>query len=84
VPTAFEIWMHVPNMAKKTYSYVLGITNVKQGGRSWPQVGRARGMSLREWASSAVLRQREDWIRFSYSNEDTKDEERRAGSWTDD
>ena len=25
------------------------------------------------------LRQREEWIRFSYSNEDTKDEERRKG-----
>jgi hypothetical protein len=32
-----------------------------------------------------LLRQREEWIRFSYSNEDTKDEERgRAGSSTDD
>src|SRR5436305_2398950 len=32
-----------------------------------------------------VLRQGEEWIRFSYSNEDTKDEEeRRAGSSTDD
>jgi hypothetical protein len=31
-----------------------------------------------------VLRQREEWIRFSYSNEDTKDgEEERAGSSTD-
>ena len=26
-----------------------------------------------------MLRQREEWIRFSYSNEDTKDEERRKG-----
>jgi hypothetical protein len=26
-----------------------------------------------------VLRQREEWIRFSYSNEDTKDEEGRQG-----
>jgi hypothetical protein len=26
-----------------------------------------------------VLRQREEWIRFSYFNEDTKDEERRKG-----
>ena len=26
-----------------------------------------------------LLRQREEWIRFSYSNEDTKDEERRKG-----
>ena len=26
-----------------------------------------------------VLRQREEWIRFSHSNEDTKDEERRRG-----
>jgi hypothetical protein len=26
-----------------------------------------------------VLRQREEWIRFSYPNEDTKDEERRKG-----
>jgi hypothetical protein len=35
--------------------------------------------------TSIVLRQREEWIRFSYSNEDTKDEERRrAGSPTDD
>ena len=25
--------------------------------------------------TKAVLRQREEWIRFSYSNEDTKDEE---------
>jgi hypothetical protein len=32
----------------------------------------------------SMLRQREEWIRFSYSNEDTKDEERRrAGSSTD-
>jgi hypothetical protein len=26
-----------------------------------------------------LLRQREEWIRFSYSNEDIKDEERRKG-----
>jgi hypothetical protein len=30
-----------------------------------------------------VLRQREEWIRFSYSNEDTKDEERRKGWFVD-
>src|SRR5436305_9246208 len=32
---------------------------------------------------SDVLRQCEEWIRFSYSNEDTKDEERRKG-WVSD
>jgi hypothetical protein len=30
-------------------------------------------------ACEILLRQREEWIRFSYSNEDTKDEERRKG-----
>jgi hypothetical protein len=34
---------------------------------------------------SIVLRQRKEWIQFSYSNEDTKDEkEDKAGSSTDD
>jgi hypothetical protein len=27
---------------------------------------------------SSMLRQREEWIRFSYSNEDTKDEEKKG------
>jgi hypothetical protein len=36
-------------------------------------------------ASTVLLRQREEWIRFSYCNEDTKDqEEERAGLSTDD
>jgi hypothetical protein len=30
-----------------------------------------------------LLRQREEWIRFSYSNEDTKDEERRRAGVVD-
>jgi hypothetical protein len=29
--------------------------------------------------SRPLLRQREEWIRFSYSNEDTKDEEKKKG-----
>jgi hypothetical protein len=36
-------------------------------------------------SAGIMLRQREEWIRFSYSNKDTKDEERRrAGSSGDD
>jgi hypothetical protein len=43
------------------------------------------GVQLITNMPSQVLRQREEWIRFSYSNEDTKDEEEeRAGSSTDD
>jgi hypothetical protein len=39
----------------------------------------ALSMTLFERLNQEVLRQREEWIPFSYSNEDTKDEERRKG-----
>jgi hypothetical protein len=38
---------------------------------------------LRQTTTAIVLWQREEWVRFSYSNEDTKDEERRKG-WVGD
>jgi hypothetical protein len=48
-----------------------------------PIGGGAAGPNPKRQRTSKVLRQREEWIRFSYSNEDTKDEERRKG-WVGD
>src|SRR5271155_2986357 len=42
-----------------------------------------RGPNPKRQRTSKVLRQREEWIRFGYSNEDTKDEGRRNG-WVGD